>query len=287
MPELSPECWMPHIKLETCLASIQHLLANPDLDPRYSSSMLNKAAYDQYFENRDKYNKTSKEWITNSSEGCGKVKFEDYRVASIQSILSIPGIINYKCSIYCQRKASHTWTLTLLIVPDVAVYQQPAIEYIGKFHTHAQKLTSFEFDFKEKEITIGIPTNGISKDECWGVKAIGKLLVKKEECDADPRKKSPTTCELSLEWLRTEIKPRRLIEKITLNRLNSEIIYSVDVSVDPSNFESWTHNLSIQSCFTKLLPLAASWENIGCLLNIPVGRLRMIRYNESSADNCL
>ena len=152
------------------------------------------------------------------------------------------------------------------------------------------RLTSFEFRFSQTELRVTIPENGISKDECWAITPCGTLVVKMEQCDADPRKLEslPPSYELSLEWKRPEIIPHRLIEKFTLNGLDGQLLYSVDVTLDPNKLDAIrVHNLDTQICFRKLLPLASKWKNIGCLLGISAGRLDQIKYDEWTAENCL
>ena len=287
MPELTKAEWQPKLKLETCLASIQHMLVEPFLDPTKGS--LNSEAFDEYFQNHDEYNRKSKAFTMESNEGYGKIGFDDHRIASIQATIRLPQLahlVKYKCSIFCQRKSTYTWNLILFIFPAVDIYQHHAEKHTQKF---APRLTSFEFGFKPSELSVGIPKNGSSKDKCWAIRPVSTLIVKKDECDDDPRKFNSRrpSCELSFEWIRTEIAPQRLIEKITLNGPSSELLYCVDVTVDPSNFSAWTLDLNIQTCFRKLLPVASAWENIGCLLGIPDGRLKQIKHDERSADNCL
>ena len=286
----SSNVWKRYFTLETCLASIQDMLREPFLNS--VRNVRNYKAYDQFFQNRDQFNCDSKAYVTESNEGYGKVSFDDHRIASIQTIirvLELPNIVDYECSIFCQQNSCYTWNLFLFAFPSVDIYKHYAAEHTQQF---SLRLTTFKFKFEptDHEIKVGIPKDGVSKDKCWAIRPVSTaLLIKRDECDADPRKFKNRTpsCELSLEWTRPEITPRRLIEKITLNGPGSKLIYSVDVTLDPSNFEAWAHDLNIQTCFKKLLPLAAEWQNIGCLLGIPDGKLKQIKLDEGSAENCM
>lgn len=285
----SPEDWREKYRLETCLASLQTSLADPESYPSVYDQLKNQKACNQYFTDRRAYNQEARRWAEQSNEGYGKVTFYDYRVTAIQSILSMPETtMKYKCSIFCQRKSNFVWKLMLFVIPNVAIYQQHATTYFGKLCM--QKLTSFDFDFNVKAVTVDIPSNGyMSKDKCWKITPICTKIMK-ESCDANPRKNSLPFCELEFEWVHPDIKPQRLIEKITLNNLNSEIMYKVDVCIDPSSGDPGPvddSTLNIHSCFQKLLPLAANWENVGCLLNIPNSVLKQIRHNEERAQDRL
>ena len=92
--------------------------------------------------------------------------------------------------------------------------------------------------------------------------------MKKEQCDANPRKFANRlpSCELSFKWMPTETKPQRVIDKITLNGpgSDSEVLYSVDVSVDPSNFNACEHNLDIQICLGSF----CHWLQNGKILDV-------------------
>ena len=289
MVEISPENWDPKLKLEACLASIQHMLVEPFLDPK--ALVQNSEANDQYLYDRDQYYQKSKAVTAASNEAYGKICFDDHRIASIQAIYSrlsggLADMFKYKCSIFCQRKSTYTWNLIFFIFPAVDIYKFYADKHTQQF---SPRLTSFEFAFKPSELTIGIPRNSVSKDKCWEIRAVGSLLLKTNECDADPCKfknRSPS-CELSLEWKRTEIAPHRFSEKVMLNAPSSELLYLVDVTVDPNNFKALPPALNIQTCFKKLLPLAALWGNIGCLLGIDDGTLKQIEHDKRLADNCL
>lgn len=287
LPELSSD-WKFELSLEALLASIQHMLVEPSLNPAEVDIMANREACHQYFEDRNKYNQVSKATTIESNEGYGKISFDDQRIASIQATLSLlSDLVKYNCSIVCQHKSKSKWNLMLFIFPALYIYKHHAAK-------HAQwslpRLTSFEFTFNQAELKVVIPENGISRDRCWVITPCSTLVVKKEQCDADPRKlktQSPS-CELSLEWRRPESIPQRLIEKITLSGLDGQLLYSVDVTLDPNSFDAFrVHNLDIQTCFRKLLPLASKWKNIGCLLGISAGMLDRIKHDEQTAENCL
>ena len=288
MPKLSPEKWDPKLHLEPCLASIQHMLIDPFMDPTSMGLAKNRIACEQYYKNRNQYSRVSRAVTADSNEGYGKISFHDHRIASIQKVIStLPNEIKYTCSIFCERKSIFTWHLLLFIIPAVDIYQYYTAQHTQQFPL---RLTSFDFRFKANELRVGIPEMGVSKDKCWAIRRVSTLVIKKEQCDADPRKLKdhPPMCELSLKWIRPEIVPQRFAEKITLTGPLSERLYSVDVTLDPSSFDSLTRGaVNIQVCFRKLLPMASMWENIGCLLGISAGKLKEIKHDEKSADNCL
>ena len=159
---ISPFCWQPWTSLETVLLSIQMLLKDPgEIDVR-NYQFSNSAALDQYLYDRATYVKTSKNWTERDNEGYGHVVFSDYRMSAIQSILKIPGVeydggsilkvpgVEYKGCVFSERVNGLTWKLTLVVVPNLALYWDRAELVFQQY----KKLTTFNFEFEEEEITL-------------------------------------------------------------------------------------------------------------------------------------
>ena len=223
---LSPECWIRRTSLETILLSIQALLKDPGEIDIKSGMFLNKAALDQYLEDRATYVKTSKTWTERDNEGYGHAVFSDYRMSAIRSIL---GAVKYKGCVFSERVNGLTWKLTLVVVPNLAIYWDRA-ELVFQQYT---KLTTFDFEFPQKEITLDFG-DGMTRDQCWKITSLSSQKIRKEEVISDPRTTKPATCELELSWVRSEMKPQRVIHKFTL--IGPQ--YSFDVCVDPDSYSS-------------------------------------------------
>lgn len=230
---IQPECWLPRTSLETVLVSIQMLLKDPgEIDVR-SYHFWNRAALDQYLCDRATYVKTSKSWTEQDNEGYGCVVFSDYRMSAIQSTLkdniSWPTTVKYKGYVFSERVNKLTWKLILVVVPNLALYW----DRVKLVFQQYKKLTTFDFEFEEEEITLDIG-DGMSRDQCWKITSLSSQKIRKEEVISDPRTTKPATCELELSWVRPEMKPQRLIHKFTLTGPQ----YSFDVCVDPDNYSS-------------------------------------------------
>ena len=224
---LLPEWWRLHIKLETLLLSIQMLLNDPgEIDVR-NHEFLNSAALDQYLCDHATYVKTSKSWTEQDNEGYGHVVFSDYRMSAIQSTLKVPGIVKYKGCVLSKRVNELTWKLTLVVVPNLALYWDRAELVFQQY----KKLTTFDFEFEEEEITLDFG-DGMTRDQCWKITSLSSQNIRKEEVISDPRTTKPATCELELSWVRSEMKPQRVIHKFTL--IGPQ--YSFDVCVDPDSY---------------------------------------------------
>ena len=285
--------WRAKYTLELLLATIQYILVDPVLSLDRDHA-LNFQALHQYDNDRSKYVESAKDSIEKSTYGgYGKVKFEDHRISCIQATLRIAGRkIKYECSIYCQSDAPSSWKLMIFIIPNLAIYREHALQHIRKLN--GRKVTSFSFDFADKELMIDAPD--ISKDECWTITPSSTLKIKKDDCIRDPRKHGPSVCEFKLDWVRPEQKPQRFIEKIKL--IGCETggkLYITDICIDPQNTESveavpstQSSRIDLRSSYRQLLPMAFRWPSIGCLLNLPNDKLTLIRHDHpNSAEECL
>lgn len=272
-----------HISLENMLASIQAMLS-ARIRREDWPSIVNGEALDQYLDDYQKFEKVSKEWAEKSNEGYGKVKFEDYKVSSIQSLLLTPGLIKYECAFYCQQASKFVWELVAYFVPVTAIYQKST-----KYTTETnklKKLTSFQFDF-DQTIRVAIPDR--SRDECWSIVLVNDVSIEKERCRYDPRKDNPPRCVIKLEWERTDVTPTRFLEKFKLvGPQADDPIYTSDVCMDPSVVRYHPEILTLQTSLRMLSPLASEWKTIGCNLNISDGKLNAIARNESNrVEDCL
>ena len=221
--------WNPATTLETVLVSIQMMLKDPgeiDLTPGFRA--MNSEALDQYLNNHATYVKTSKSWTERDNEGYGHVVFSDYRMSAIQTILKVPRIVKYKGCVFTERVNGLTWKLTLVVVPNLALYWDRAELVFQQY----KKLTTFDFEFEEEEITLDFG-DGMTRDQCWKITSLSSQKIRKEDIiSADPRTTKPATCELKLSWVRSEMKPQRVIHKFTL--IGPQ--YSFDVCVDPDSY---------------------------------------------------
>ena len=222
---------LSHVSLENMIASIQAMLTARIMREDWSSS-VNGEALGQYLDDYEKFKKVSKEWAEKSNEGYGKIKFEDYKISSIQTLLLTPGLIMYECAIYCRQTTNFVWELMAYFVPDTALYQNG-----NKYTTETsmqKKLTSFKFDFSDQTVRITTPDKGQSKDECWSIVPASDMSIKKESGRYDPRKDGPPRCVIKLEWKRTEVEPTRFLEKFKLFGSNLDNpLYTSDVCMDP------------------------------------------------------
>ena len=226
---ISPEYWCPRIQLETILVSIQMLLKGQgEIDPK-RGGFLNGDALDQYFDDHVTYVKTSKSWTEQDNEGYGHVVFSDYRMSAIQSTLKISGIVKYKGCVFGKVVNQLTWKLTLVVVPNLALYWDRAKLVFQQY----KKLTTFDFEFKEEVIMLDFG-DGMTRDQCWKITSLSNHKIRKEDVISDPRTTKPATCELELSWVRPEMKPQRVIHKFTL--IGPQ--HSFDVCVDPDSFSS-------------------------------------------------
>lgn len=224
---ISPEGWHPHTSLETVLLSIQMMLKDPGDIDQIGADFFNQAALKQYLYDRATYEQTSKRQTEQSNEGYGHVTFSDYRIPAIQSILKVPGVVKYKGYVFCKKLAELTWKLTLVVVPNLALYWDRA----ELMFQQSQKLTTVDFEFEEEETTLYFG-DGITRDQCWKITSLSSQKFRKEDVISDPRTTKPATCDLELSWVRPEMKPQRVIHKFTL--IGPQ--HSFDVCVDPASF---------------------------------------------------
>ena len=231
---LAPWNWRANIPLETVLTTVQFLLSEPG--EAYDSGPVNETAWKQYLTDRAAYVKTSKSWTEQDNEGYGHVTFSDYRISAIQSFLKVSGAVKYKGYVFCETAGKFTWKLTLTVIPDLTMYRECAELLFQKY----PMLTTFCFEFEEDEIILNF--DGITQDKCWKVTVtdVSSLKIRKEKVVSDPRKTKPFTCRLDLVWLRTEIKPQRVIHKFSLLGLKppQSLLYSFDVCVDPDSLSN-------------------------------------------------
>lgn len=275
-----------NVSLENMIASIQALLTARIMREDWDST-VNGEALDQYLGDYEKFKKVSKEWAEKSNKGYGKIKFEDYKISSIQTLLLTPGLITYECAIYCRQTTNFVWELVAYFVPDTALYQN-SNKYTTKTNMQ-KKLTSFKFDFSDQTVRIATPDKGQSKDECWSIVPVSDMSIKKESGRYDPRKDGPPRCVIKLEWKRTEVKPTRFLEKFKLfgSKLDNPL-YTSDVCMDPSIIRCHPEIRTLQSSLRRLTPLASEWKTIGYYLNISSGKLNAIARNENNrVEDCL
>lgn len=274
------------LSLENMIASIQALLTARIMREDWGG-IVNGEAMGQYLDDYEKFEKVSKEWAEKSNEGYGKIKFEDYKISSIQTLLLTPGLIMYECAIYCKQTTNFVWELVAYFVPDTALYQNS-----NKYTTETsmqKKLTSFKFDFSDQTVRIATPDKDQSKDECWSIVPVSDMSIEKESGRYDPRKDGPPRCVIKLEWKRTEVEPTRFLEKFKLfgSKLDRPL-YTSDVCMDPSIIRCYPVILTLQSSLRRLTPLAFEWKTIGCYLNISSGKLNAIARNENNrVEDCL
>ena len=223
--------WEHTTSLETVLVSIQMLLKDPgEINLRPGFIAMNSEALRKYLYDRATYVKTSKTWTERDNEGYGHAVFSDYRMSAIQTILKVPRIVKYKGCVFSERVNGLKWKLTLVVVPNLALYWDRAELVFQQY----KKLTTFDFEFEEEEITLDFG-DGMTRDQCWKITSLSSQKFRKEEViSADPRTTKPATCELELSWVRSEMKPQRVIHKFTL--IGPQ--YSFDVCVDPDNYSS-------------------------------------------------
>ena len=281
--------WHPRTTIETILLSIHYLLADPgDFTSNYRD-ILNRDAADQYTSDRDQYVKQSREWVMKSNAGYGPMKFEEYRTMCSHKIcLHLSDLIKFKARLYCQRESKHCWTVIFSIDPDLQMYHNQTESYFERLGLRS--LTTFEFDFKDSDeaVVLEIPKSCMSLDECWTIASVGDAVITKESCVVNPRDNDPPTCELRLTYRHTQQEPTRLTEKFELiSAKTKSSLYKFDMCIIPEEFTKTDDSINLPTAFRKLLPLAAEWKNIGCLLNVAPNKLDEIQHNERRASDCL
>ena len=202
------------------------MLAEPgDAD---DAAILNYPIWEQYLNDRATYVKVSKECTEKDNEGYGYVTFLDYQISAIQSILTmLPDAVDYKGYVFCKKVNEVTWKLILVIVPNLTTYLQPAEILYQEY----PRLTTFRFKFTE-EVTFNCG-NGMTRDKCWKITNESSLTITKENV-SDPHKHKPASCQLDLVWVRTDMRPRRVIHKISLGSKSlASPLCLFDVCVDP------------------------------------------------------
>ena len=246
------------LTLETIMVSIQAMLRNPgeDLD-KPDSGILNPAANHQYLRDQVAYAKTAKEWAGNDNEGYGQVAFWDHRISAIQSVLMVPGVINYEGHVFSTKQGSHTWKITVVITPNLVLYRQSVEGLYPIPNRHQQlKITGFHFNFERTlspEIVIDVG-KGTSLDGCWNITTVGAdCKIQKSDIDSFiPRQNTPATCELTMEWIRKEREPHRLIHKLHVNGTKSPF-NSFDICIDPKDYTHESHRNPDRPTLPQLL----------------------------------
>ena len=283
--------WSMKVTIEAILLSINYLLANPGDLVTYSGSIINGHAAHQYMSDRDQYIKQSREWVMKSNAGYGPMKFEEYRAMCSHNIclhLTMSDRIKFKARLFCQRESKYYWRALFSIDPDLQVYHNRTESYFERLGLRS--LTSFEFDFKDLDeaVVLKIPASGMSLDECWTIASVGEAVITKESCVVNPIDNDPPTCELRLTYRHTQQKPTRLIHKFELISSKSKWSrYMFDMCIIPEDFTKKDNSIDLPTAFRRLLPLAAEWKNIGCLLSISHGKLDEIQHDERRASDCL
>lgn len=229
------EGWKPSTSLETLLISIQFMLREPE--EAADLEMINTKAWKQYVSDRPTYIKTSKSYTEMDNEGFGIVALSDYQIMAIQSLLKVQLGIKHKAYVFCSKENEFTWKLAVVVVPNVTSYRQQAEQQFKQY----LKLTTLHFDFEEDEVALNFG-DGITRDKCWNITALCTPKFKKENTGRDPRSNSPAVCELTMKWVRGEIKPQRVIHKFEFTS-SDKSLYTFDVCLDPDYFlKSCTHN---------------------------------------------
>ena len=275
LAETSPEGWNPKMKLTTLLLSIGMMLGNPGDLKQSLSSFFNKRAFEDYVYNREAYNKKALEWAEEDNEGYGVVQFEDHRLSAIQTVLAVfPGIIPsechiipYECHTFCCRMSKHCFRLTLVVIPSLCIYREK-ITTSGSI-----KITDAKFQFKSNAMSL--TTSEDSRDKCWTIKTSSSTFEKKKVDLFYPGKDPAAApqCSVTVEWIRPERPPHRLIHKFCINDCKDDTeITSFDVCIDPER-----------------IPLTSRTESgkptLPLLLHLPVAPDRHINIAEEVGDD--
>ena len=228
LPELTKDGWEPAFNLNVIGLSIAELLRHPGDFPRERFKWVNKEAGDQFFEDHATYRRVASEWAERENSGYGMVKYEDLRLAEIQSCLVVPQLIPYECHIFCSKANTLKYELIAAVIPSLTIYR----EMINKVYGSLFKvITSPEFYFDQKEI--GIRCN--SRDECWNISLSDNMFSKVQTDKVDPRKDSPMQCRITLTCLRPEFTPLLFAEKIEIFDVSKDnVIHSFDIRVNPA-----------------------------------------------------
>lgn len=232
LDEITPDQWRPETELTTILLSLQMFLGNPgELVPN-KSRFPNQDAFEEYVYDREAYNKRALEWAQKDNEGYGIVQFEDHRLAAIQSIQAASSIIPYECHVFCCRVSEHCFRLTLIVVPSIRMYREKITPVSGSV-----KITQTKFEFKSS--TMSLTANEDSRDKCWKIKMSSSTFEKNKVDKIDPRKDPVPQCSLTIEWIRPERPPHRLIHKFYIKDCKDDTeIASFDVCIDPESIPS-------------------------------------------------
>ena len=264
--ETTPQEWQPKMKLMPLLLSIRMLLGNPGELVPHESSYLNGYAFEDYVYNREAYNKKALEWAEEDNEGYGVVQFEDHRLIAIQSALAVPDIIPYECHTFCHRMSTHCFRLTLIVLPSLHIYREKITQTCGSI-----RITQAEFKFKDSAVSLTASED--SRDKCWKIKLSNSTFEKNKVDQIDPRKDPAPQCSVTIEWVRPERPPHRLIHKFYINDCkDSTEITSFDVCIDPEH-----------------IPLTSTTESgkptLPLLLHLPVAPDRHINIAEEVGDS--
>ena len=229
------------------MVSIQAMLRNPGEDLDKSADFLNLDARRQYLYDQVAYVKTAKEWAEKDNEGYGQIAFLDHRIAAIQSVLKVPGVINYEGHVFSTKEGTHTWKITVVITPNLILYREGVEGQYPIPNRHQQlKITGFHFEFestldREESIVIDVG-EGTSRDRCWKITTVGtECNIRKRDVDSYvPRQNTPAVWELKMEWIRKERKPHRLIHKLHVKG-TSPPFDAFDICINPDDYTKETH----------------------------------------------
>ena len=228
LPELSSEEWKPAFRFNAIGLSIAEMLRHPGDCPHEGFGMINLEAGDQFFEDHATYRRVASEWAEKDNSGYGMVKYEDLRLAAIQSCLVVPQLVRYECHIFCSEANTPKYELIAAVIPSLTIYR----EMINKVYGSLFKVTtSPEFYFDQKEIGIRCS----SRDECWNISLSDNLFSKVQIDKLDPRTDSPIKCPITLTWLRPKLTPVPFKEKMEIFDVSKDnIIRSFDIRVNPA-----------------------------------------------------
>ena len=229
IPELSKLEWKSNTRINGIGVSIGELLRHPGDCPREGFGLLNGEAGDQFFEDHATYRRVASEWAEKDNSGYGMVKYEDLRLAAIQSCLVVPQLIRYECHIFCSEANTPKFDLIAAVIPSLTIYREMVNRVYGSLF---KVITSPEFYFDQKEIEIRCS----SRDECWKISLSDNLFSKVQIDKLDPRTDFPIKCHITLTWLRQKLMPQLLEEKIEICDISKDnVIRSFDIRVNPAS----------------------------------------------------
>ena len=233
LAQISPQNWDLRLMIWPILLSIRAMLGHPgDMEIR-DCQFLNKEAGDDYFSNREIYNRKALQFAQDDNEGYGSVRFEDLRLSAIQSILAVPDLISYEYHVNCCRMSTQSFKCTVEVIPGLHIYREK-INPTGASH-----ITQGEFKFKSHAVNLTACTDSL--DRCWKIETSNSTFEKKKVDQVDPRKDPAPQCSITIEWTRPEREPHRLTHKFCIEDSEDHTeIRSFDLVIDPSSIPSTT-----------------------------------------------